>query len=60
MAAGMMCIAVSTACDEKVASIVAIRGGPLCEGLISLSSLRITTAIAITTQNQNPDRSHSG
>src|SRR5205807_8513808 len=56
----MMCIAVSTACDEKVASSAAICGGLLCAGRISSVSLRRTTARAMTTQIQKPARSHKG
>src|ERR1700704_2874463 len=60
MAAGMICISVSTAWDEKVGSRAAICAGLPCEGWISALSLRATMAMETTTQNQNPDRSHKG
>ena len=56
MAAGMMCITVRTACDEKVASIAAIRGGLPCDGWMKSLSLRTTMAIEIATESQNPAR----
>src|SRR5438105_4425455 len=60
IAAGMMCIMVSVAFAEKVASRAAIGRGLLSEGWISSLSLRNTTARAMITQIQKPDRSHKG
>ena len=60
MAAGMMCITESTACNEKVASSDAFCGGLPCEGRINSTSRRRTTVMAITTQSRSPTRSHRG
>src|SRR5260370_31219726 len=60
IADGIMCINVSVACDEKVASTAAICAGLLLgEGRISARNLRRATARATTIQNQKPARSHT-
>lgn len=58
MAAGMMCIAVSAACEEKVASMSPICGRVPAEGWMSAMSLRSTAASEMTAQNLNAVNSH--